>query len=199
MSKKFVALIPVREGSNRVKKKNFRSFFKDLSIFDIKVDQLKSSALIDEIYVSSDSKRVENLCKKKKIKFLKRDPKYCKDHVYPWHEIHNSILNKIPGDPYVGWCLTTAPTFQRFDQAIKEFIKNNKKFDSLVGVLPAKNFILNKNGSPDNFNPGIWHPYSQELETKYYITGSIFLAKKSNMLKWRYWFGRKPLMFNLKK
>lgn len=199
MSKKFVALIPVREGSNRVKKKNFRSFFKDLSIFDIKVDQLKSSALIDEIYVSSDSKRVENLCKKKKIKFLKRDPKYCKDHVYPWHEIHNSILNKIPGDPYVAWCLTTAPTFQRFDQAIKEFIKNNKKFDSLVGVLPAKNFILNKNGSPDNFNPGIWHPYSQELETKYYITGSIFLAKKSNMLKWRYWFGRKPLMFNLKK
>ena len=121
MSKKFVALIPVREGSNRVKKKNFKSFFNDLSIFDIKVDQLKSSKLIDEIYVSSDSKRVKTLCKDKKIKFLKRESKYCKDHVYPWHEIHNSILNKIPGDPYVAWCLTTAPIFKRFDQAIKKF------------------------------------------------------------------------------
>ena len=199
MSKKFVALIPVREGSNRVKKKNFRSFFKSQSIFDIKVQQLKSSELINDIYVSSDSKRVKNLCKKKNIKFLKREAKYCKDHIYPWHEIHNSILKKIPGDPYVAWCLTTAPTFLRFDQAIKEFKKNEKNFDSLVGVLPAKNFVLNEKGVPDNFNPGIWHPYSQELEKKYYITGSIFLAKKSNMMKWRYWFGKKPLLFKLKK
>tara|TARA_B100001029_G_scaffold179773_1_gene190915 strand:+ start:2558 stop:3235 length:678 start_codon:yes stop_codon:yes gene_type:complete len=199
MSKKFVALIPVREGSKRVKKKNFRNFFKNESIFDIKVHQLKSSKLIKEIYVSSDSKRVEKICIKKKIKFLKRESKYCKDHVYPWHEIHNSILKKIPGNPYVAWCLTTSPTFLRFDKAIKEFKKNEKNYDSLVGVLPAKNFILNENGSPENFNPGIWHPYSQELKKKYYITGSIFLAKKSNMIKWRYWFGKKPLLFELNK
>ena len=96
--------------------------------------------------------------KKKKIKFLKREAKYCKDHKYPWHEIHNSILKKIPGDPYVAWCLTTAPTFLRFDQAIKEFKKNEKKFDSLVGVLPSKIFFLNKSGAPDNFNPGIFFP-----------------------------------------
>ena len=47
MSTKFVALIPVREGSKRVKKKNFRNFFKNQSIFDIKVHQLKSSKLIN--------------------------------------------------------------------------------------------------------------------------------------------------------
>jgi len=199
MSTKFVALIPVREGSKRVKKKNFRNFFKNQSIFDIKVHQLKSSKLINEIYVSSDSKRVEKLCRKKNIKFLKRESKYCRDHVYPWHEIHNSILKKIPGNPYVAWCLTTAPTFVRFDKAIKEFKKKEKNYDSLVGVLPAKNFILNEKGAPENFNPGIWHPYSQELKKKYYITGSIFLAKKNNMIKWRYWFGKKPLLYKLKK
>lgn len=199
MKKKFVALIPVREGSKRVKYKNFRNFFNNQSIFDIKIDQLKKSKLIDEIYVSSDSKRVQSLCKKKNIKFLKRDPKYCKDHAYPWHEIHNSILKKIPGNPYVAWCLTTSPTFKRFDQAVKEFIRGKKQYDSLVGVISSKNFILNEKGYPENFNPGIWHPYSQELKQKYYITGSIFLAEKKNMIQWRYWFGKKPILFNLKK
>ena len=200
MIKKFVALIPVREGSKRVKKKNFRKFYENKSIFDIKIEQLKKCKLISEIYVSSDSKRVEKLCKEKKVKFLKRETKYCNDHrSYPWSEIHNSILNKIPGNPYVAWCLTTAPTFSRFDQAIKEFKKKEKTYDSLVGVLPSKNFILKKNGFPDNFNPGVWHPYSQELETSYFITGSIFLGEKNNMLKWSYWFGRKPLLFKLNK
>ena len=56
-----------------------------------------------------------------KIKFLKRESNYCKDYIYLWHEIHNSTLNKIPVDLYVAWCLTTAPIFKRFDQAIKKF------------------------------------------------------------------------------
>ena len=45
MTKKFVALIPVREGSRRVKKKILGSFYKNKSIFDIKIDQLKKSKL----------------------------------------------------------------------------------------------------------------------------------------------------------
>ena len=77
MTKKFVALIPVREGSKRVKKKNFRNFHDNKSIFDIKVEQLKKSKLISSIYVSSDSKMVEKLCKEKGIKFLKRESRYC--------------------------------------------------------------------------------------------------------------------------
>ena len=81
----------------------------------------------------------------------------------------------------------------------KNLKKKDKTYDSLVGVLPSKNFILKKNGFPDNFNPGVWHPYSQELETSYFITGSIFLGEKNNMLKWNYWFGRKPILFKLNK
>ena len=46
MTKKFVALIPVsRKGSRRVKKSDFRNFYKNKSIFDIKIDQLKKSKL----------------------------------------------------------------------------------------------------------------------------------------------------------
>lgn len=198
MKNNFVAIIPVRTGSKRVKNKNFRNFYNGKSLFDLKIDQLKSSKLIDKIYVSSDSLMVKKLCNLKKVIFLKRKKKYCLDHNYPWNEIHNSILETIPGNPFVVWSLTTAPLFARFDNAIINF-KKNKHCDSLIGVLPGKNFILDHNGKPKNFNPGCWHPYSQQLEKNYFITGSVFIAKKNLMLKWNYWFGVKPYLFLLSK
>ena len=98
MKSNFVAIVPVRTGSKRVKNKNFREFYNGESLFDIKIEQLKSTKLFDKIYVSSDSAMVKKFCKKKGVQFLKRK-KILSDHKYPWHEIHNSILNSIPGDP----------------------------------------------------------------------------------------------------
>ena len=70
MKNNFVALVPVRTGSKRVKNKNFREFFEGKSLFDIKIDQLKSTKLFKKIYVSSDSLMVKKLCKKKKVTFV---------------------------------------------------------------------------------------------------------------------------------
>ena len=70
MKNNFVALVPVRTGSKRVKNKNFREFFEGKSLFDIKIDQLKSTKLFKKIYVSSDSLMVKNLCEKKDVSFL---------------------------------------------------------------------------------------------------------------------------------
>jgi len=197
MSKEFVALVPVREGSERVKNKNFRNFFNKKSLFEIKISQLKKSKVFDKIYVSSDSSKVKRLCKNYGVDFLERDSQMCKGHSHSWPVVLTHILNTIPGDPYVVWALTTSPLFNRFDEAVKKF-KSSKKIDSLVGVLPKKNFYLNKFGKGINFNPGPWHPYSQELETFYEVTGSVYIAKKNDMLKWSYWYGPKPLLFDIK-
>ena len=196
MSKDFVALVPVREGSERVTNKNFRRFHKNKSLFDLKILQLKKSNIFNKIYVSSDSSKVEKLCKQYDINFVRRNSEMCKGHLYPWPVVMTHILDTIPGNPFIVWALTTAPLFSRFKDAVSIF-KSSKKFDSLVGVLPKKNFYLNKFGKGINFNPGQWHPYSQELETYYEITGSIYIAKKNNMLKWSYWFGTKPLLFEI--
>ena len=69
MKSNFVAIVPVRTGSKRVKNKNFREFYNGESLFDIKIEQLKSTKLFDKIYVSSDSAMVKKLCKKKVYSF----------------------------------------------------------------------------------------------------------------------------------
>ena len=67
----------------------------------------------------------------------------------------------------------------------------------LFSNLFKKSFFLNEHGRGINYNPGWWHPYSQQLETYYEVTGACYIGVKSDMLKWNYWFGVKPFLFEV--
>ncbi len=56
---KIVAVIPVKEISERVKNKNFRSFNKNSSLIDLLISKLKKCKDISEIYISSNSELVQ--------------------------------------------------------------------------------------------------------------------------------------------
>ncbi len=198
MAKKqeIIALIPIREGSQRVKDKNFREFADGKSLLELKIGQLKEAGCFDHIYVSSDSERAKKIALANGVEFLLRDSRMCQSDVY-LADVIKHIMETIPADPIVVWALATSPLFDDFAQAVKEFQKNQGKYDSLIAVLPKKSFFLNKHGRGINYNPGYWHPYSQELETYYEVTGACYIGKKSDMLRWSYWFGTKPFLFEV--
>ena len=55
-------IIPLQLASTRVKLKNIRPFVGDLSLFDVKAEQLLNSGIeAEKIYVSSESDRVKPL------------------------------------------------------------------------------------------------------------------------------------------
>ena len=195
MKKEIVALIPVREGSQRVKGKNFIEFSDGKSLLDIKIGHLRKAGCFDKIYISSDSARVAEIAKKNKVEFLKRDSLMCQADVL-LSDVITHIMTTIPGDPIVTWALVTSPLFKNFAPAVKKFLEQ-KKNDSLVAVLPKKSFFLNAHGRGINYNPGWWHPYSQQLETYYEVTGACYIGAKSDMIKWNYWFGVKPFLFEV--
>ncbi|MBM75771.1 MAG: hypothetical protein CMK59_10250 [Proteobacteria bacterium] len=196
MNQEIVALIPVREGSQRVKGKNYIDFSQGKSLLDVKIEQLKSADCFDHIYISSDNERTQRIATEQGVEFLLRDSEACGADM-PWSEVVCSIMNTIPRDPIVVWALTTSPLFKGFNKAVDAFVRCGKANDSLVAVLPKKSFFLNKYGRGINYNPGCWHPYSQQLETLYEVTGACFIGKKSDMLKWRYWFGVSPILFEV--
>ncbi len=190
-----VALIPVREGSARIKDKNFVEFSEGLSLLDIKIDHLKQAGCFDRIFVSSDSGKVRHIALNNGIDFLERSTEMCQSDVI-WPDVVEHIISTIPGNPIVTWSLVTSPLFNRYANAVKDFL-DHKENDSLVAVLPKKSFFINKFGRGINYNPGYWHPYSQELETYYEVTGACYIGLKSDMIKWRYWFGIKPYLFEV--
>ena len=196
MSKKIVAVIPVREGSKRVKDKNFNIFYENKCLLEIKLNQLKNSSAFDNIYVSSDSDKAKEIASQQNVEFLHRDSMYCNDGPAN-HEIIDHIVKTIPGSPIVAFVLVTNPFFKRFDEAVKCYL-NNKHNDSLVTVYSKKEFLLNKNGKPINYNFGPWHPFSQDLEPFYQITGGMFLAHKSTMQYLHYYIGLSPYLFETK-
>jgi N-acylneuraminate cytidylyltransferase len=190
-----VALIPIREGSERIKDKNFVEFSEGRSLLEIKIDHLKQAGCFDRIYVSSDSDKVRQIALNNGIDFLERATEMCQSSVI-WSDVVEHIMNTISGNPIVTWTLVTSPLFKRYADAVEGFL-GHKENDSLVAVLPKKSFFIDKFGRGINYNPGCWHPYSQELETYYEVTGACYIGLKSDMIKWRYWFGIKPYLFEV--
>ena len=196
MANEVVALVPVREGSQRVKNKNFRIFADGKSLLEIKIDHLKEARCFDHIYISSDSEKARNIAMKNNVEYLDRATEMCQSHVI-WSDVVAHIMETIPGNPLVVWALVTSPLFKNYSAAVNSHIEVQDRFDSLVAVLPKKSFFLNKFGRGINYNPGLWHPYSQELETYYEVTGACYIGEKNAMAEWKYWFGIRPYLFEV--
>ena len=91
---RIIAVIPVKEKSERVKSKNLRYFHKNNSLLDILIKKLKKCKDISKIYISSNSKKIEKISKKYNCSYIKRDMKYC-NNVTPWSEVIFEVVNSF--------------------------------------------------------------------------------------------------------
>ena len=191
-------IVPVKLKSDRVKNKNFRDFNNGLSIFDIKLNQLIQSKKIQKILISSNYQKLSSFASvNEKIFFEKRKEKFCSNNI-SWSEMIFEIINskKIRDNDLIVWCHSTSPFFNRFDEAIKCFVANEKKgYDSLVGVQKFNGFLLNETLNPINYSWGAWHKYSQYLDNYYLVNGSIFIGRKKTFISNKYLIGLKPQKF----
>jgi N-acylneuraminate cytidylyltransferase len=196
---KIVAVIPVKENSERVQSKNFKEFVNGISLFELKIQHLIDSKSFDEIYISSDSKYAEEIAKKYGIRFIKRDMRFC-NNITPWSEVIHEVVSSIPQeDVHIAWCHTTSPLFTNYKEAVskyKETYKNNSN-NGLVTVNKLSEFIVSEKARPVNYHWGVWHEYSQNLDKLYAITGALFIAHKDEMIKNRYVVSTKPYLFEV--
>ena len=77
MKKKIFAFIFARKNSKRVKNKNIRKI-NNIELINYTFNLAKKIKLIDKIFVSTDSKKIIDLAKKKKINYILRPKKLSK-------------------------------------------------------------------------------------------------------------------------
>jgi CMP-N-acetylneuraminic acid synthetase len=178
---RILALILARGGSKRLKNKNLRKI-KGKSLVSIAISFAKKLNYIENILVSTDSKKILKEAKKNKVltpwlrpKFLSRDSSSVVDsgiHALNWYE---RKFNKIDG---VLLLQPTSPIriLKTFHKGIKFFIKN--KSNPVVGVsIYNKKLIdfvkVNKNKAKAIFKKKNIKSFSEKQVFK--INGSFYL------------------------
>lgn len=96
--------------------------FGETTLLEWKISQVKTVNEIKNIYVTSSSNLIQNLCKKNDVKFLRRKPQIALDKLH-------RILGKKFKNEYLLWINPTVPFFAGKDiyDFIKKFKKNSKK------------------------------------------------------------------------
>lgn len=196
---KYTAVIPVRAGSRRLKNKNIAKFANS-NLLENKIDILKNVNLIENIVVSSDSDLMLEMASKKNVKTHKRSIEFCDEKTHPFGAVVKHICESVEGENII-WSTVTSPLIsiatylKSLDNYDKKVIKSSK-FDSLISVEPFKRYIWNKI-KPLNYELGLKHLPSQELEELYFVTDGILIAPRIKMIEWKYFHGPNPYKMSL--
>jgi len=87
-----VVIIPAKASSKRLKNKNMK-LVNGKPLIQYTINYAKESNLIDDVYISTDSKKIINFSKKLKIKTIKRSKKLSGET--PIIEVYRHALKKI--------------------------------------------------------------------------------------------------------
>lgn len=196
---KITAVIPVRAGSRRIPDKNIKPFG-DSNLLIRKIRQLKAVSEISEIIVSSDSGKMLDMALNESVSVHKRPIEYCDEKSKSFNEVVEYIASTISGDIMI-WapCVCPFVDTETFSRAISEYMLNveSGNYDSVVSCKLFKEYLFDENG-PCNFSIE-HHVKSQDLPDWKVIINGFFIARRENMKKWKFVYGKKPFLIPLTK
>ena len=195
-SDEVVALIPIKEGSMRIPDKNLRPFGGHPTLLHNKINHLREAGCFSHIYVSSDSERIKAITEECAAEYLPREPYLCTGAAR-WDEVVVGCMGDIPGDPHVAWAMVTSPLFKDYAKGVSLYLEHLGEHDSLVATKAIREYLIDEAGRPLFYGFGVWHPYTTEFKPMYAISDALFIARKSDQMLWRYWFGRKPYLMEV--
>ncbi len=188
-------VIPVREGSTRIKDKVVLPFTGGMNLLEWKLEQLKEVIKPENIFVSTDSERLKQMATERGVSIHHRDPYLCKGHEATFSEVITGIVKEIPRK-HIAWVTVVVPlmkpaeykeAFERFMEEVAE--KHN--FDSLISVNLIKEYLWNKD-APLNYQADKNHTISQDLPDIYRVTNGLYMMPKEEILKREYFIGPNP-------
>lgn len=193
------AIIPVREGSTRLKNKNIAPFA-GTNLLINKINQLKQVKEISNIVVSSDSDLMLSMAKSQGVSTHKRALEFCDEKSKTFGEVVAHICENVHGDDIL-WATCTSPLVfpKHYREAIRLYYTAlGDGYDSLISMEKFKRYLWDDKG-PVNYALGIRHVPSQQLEPLYFCTDGILLAPREKMIEWKYFHGPNPYRYILDK
>ena len=155
MKPKIIALVPMKGNSERVPKKNLKSF-DGVSLYRIIIDKLLDSSLIDEIIINTDCEKIIESIRynyNDKINIRIRPDEIRGDFV-SMNKIIEDDLNNSDGEIYIQ-THSTNPLLElsSIERALNKMLNINSSNDSIFSVTKIQTRLYNINGKAINHNP----------------------------------------------
>jgi len=205
MNDKVAFFLPVRAGSQRVENKNTKPFagFPG-GLLENKLHQLKDIKSVDEVIVSTNDPKCIKIANKfcaefPKLKIIRRPDCLC-DSTTNLSDLIRYVAD-VTKCGHVLWGHVTTPLVgaNQYDAAVKIYFDSIRSgFDSLIGVSPFRNFLLDGAGRMVNNNTGLEWPRTQDLSPLYEINHTMFVASRKFYEKGRR-SGDHPKLYELDK
>ena len=206
MDKQFIhvgVVIPVREGSSRIKEKALLPFGEEgISLLEWKIIQVSQVISKKNIYVSTESQRLKDIALRLGVCIHNRDFYLADGHKATFSEVITGIVKEIPFK-YVAWVTIVVPlmTPQEYRRAFELFythVVQGKKYDSLASFNLLKEYLWNEHESL-NYQADMNHTISQDLPNIYRITNALYMRDRESILRERYFLGKNPYKFTVSK
>lgn len=194
MSDTLVALVPMKDHSERVPNKNVRPF-NGRPLFHWVLATLEATGVVDEIVVNTDSSRIMREAPEHfDVEVVERPERLRGDHV-SMNEIIRHDVRRFDGDGYVQThCTnpllrpeTVTEAFERYDTA---------DCDSLFSVTPLKTRLWDGDVRPINHERHELLP-TQELDPVFEENSNLYLFSRESFERRENRIGEEPRFFTM--
>tara|TARA_B110000444_G_C18823678_1_gene589142 strand:- start:1338 stop:2024 length:687 start_codon:yes stop_codon:yes gene_type:complete len=192
---KIVALIAVKGDSERIPRKNIKSFH-DTSLLELKIRQLLKSDCVDKIVVSSESpEAIEIASSFEDILIHKRDPFYSSSDV-PMSQVYTYLASEMNCEDIM-WVPVTNPLISPsvYKDSVEQYLNIENEHDCLLSCVKINEYLL-KDFKPLNFTRNPWQR-SQDLEGIHALSFAVNILKRRDMIKWGSLVGKNPKFIEL--
>lgn len=189
------AVILGKAGSTRVKNKNYRPFYGDMSLTDILLEKLVKVMSPKDIFLSCEKEEFRSVAEKWGIGFILRDEQYTKLETNTVDVVRN-VCKDVPGDDDILYCSCMDPLFNDYENMFRVWEEVRQEHDSLNVIYPIKNYFLDQNHQPIGFGFGFWHKYSQYIPPIYQISWANEILTRESIERCGYMVGENPYWFD---
>lgn len=195
---KIIALLPIKQNSERLPNKNFNLFNKQ-PLYTWMVKKLLSISVFDKIIINTDSLIIQKNLKKYEDKIiLNKRPKNLRDNHTSMNKIIEHDINSYDADIYFQTHVTNPLLSETSIYEALNFFKKQKKYDSIFSVTSKNSMLWNKKNKPINHNPYKLIS-TQKLETYFEENSNFYIFTKKSFLKNKSRIGKRPFMYELSK
>jgi CMP-N-acetylneuraminic acid synthetase len=195
--KKFVAILPMKANSERVRGKNFRDL-NGKPLFRWILDTLLSVETIDQVIINTDAveKFVDfGLGNNPRVLLRKRPPEICGDFV-SMNKVIQDDIGAVESQAYLMTHATnpalSAASIQsamnRYEQSVKE------GYDSLFAVNKMQTRFYKADATPINHNPKELLR-TQDLEPYFEENSNLYIFSRASFAKTNARIGERPVLF----